>query len=190
MAAHIALGDLAAAEADAAAACALADPRIGAFLRTEQARLLLDRGHTAAATRVLPPTPATDAQLLAEILVERARLARLTGVTASALDLATKARASALEAVAPVPYFTAAVEQSQALDLMNDRKSAYAALTAAWGSLADLLGRDVARSWVEPCLFALRIRWGDAAFAAIKREHDARRRASLHDVGGSEGERR
>jgi tetratricopeptide (TPR) repeat protein len=189
MAAHIAMGELDAAETDTADACALADARIAGFLRTEQARLLLDGGHIAAATRALPSAPAADPQLRAEILVERARLARLAEDQKAAQTLATAARASALEAVVPVPYFAAAVEQSQALDALGDRPGAYAALTGAWGSLSQLLGRDVARSWVAPCLLALRLRWGGAAFAAVKAAHDARRRRELHESGGSQGER-
>src|ERR1700730_1314714 len=50
-AAHIAFGALAKAEADVASACALADPRVGGFLRVEHARLLLDADHAAEAAR-------------------------------------------------------------------------------------------------------------------------------------------
>ena len=175
----IAMGSLAAADADFATACGLADPRIAGFLRTEQAALLLDAGHAAAAARVLPSADQPDAQLRAEILVQRARLARFADDHAGAAAHATAARAAALEAVAPVPYFAASVELAQAMDGQDRREKAYAALTTAWGSLSDLLGCDVARSWVEPCLFALRLRWGDAGFAAVKNRHDARRRAEL-----------
>jgi hypothetical protein len=188
-AAHIALNELEAAEADTVAACALADTRTAGFLRTEQARLLLDAGHPAEAARVLPTPPTADAQLRAEILVEQARLARIARNAVHARDLAVEGRASALEGVAPVPYFAASVEQSQALDALGDRAGAYAALTSAWGSISDLLGREVASSWVEPCLLALRLRWGDAAFAAIKAAHDARRRAALQRADVSQGER-
>jgi hypothetical protein len=188
-AAHIALGELGAAEADTAAACALADPRIAAFLRTEQARLLLNAGHPAEAAGVLPAPSAADRQLRAEILVEQARLAHLAGNAAKARDLATDARTSALEAVAPVPYFAASVEQSQALDALGDRAGAYTALTSAWGSLSDLLGREIAQSWVEPCLLALRLRWGDGEFVAVKAAHDARRRAERQAAQESQGGR-
>ena len=83
-ASHIALDALPQAEADFAAACALADARIGGFLRTEHARLLLDAGHATEAARVLPSDDGGgDTQLRAEILVQRARLAR------TAADFAT-----------------------------------------------------------------------------------------------------
>ena len=176
-AAHVRLGDLDAARSDLDAACALAAPRIAGFLRTEHARLLIDAERFEAAARVLPAPPADDPQLRAEILVERARLARNDGDAGLARATATDARASALAAVAPVPYFAAAVEQSQAMDLLGDRAGAYAALTSAWGSLSDLMGAEVARAWVEPCLLALRIRWGEAGFATVKAAHDARRKA-------------
>jgi hypothetical protein len=177
MAAHTAFGALAAAEADVAAACALADARIGGFLRVEQARLLLDAGHAAKAARALPSEDLGDVQLRAEILVQRARLARGAGDIAAAGTHAAAAHDAALAAVAPVPYFAASVELAEAFDAQSDRLAAYTALAAAWGTLSDLLGRDVARSWVEPCLLALRLRWGDADFANVKAAHDAHRHA-------------
>jgi tetratricopeptide (TPR) repeat protein len=177
-AAHIRLGDLAAARGDVDAACALADGRMAGFLRTEQARLLIDAGRIEAARRALPPPPTDDPQLRAEILVERARLARSDGDGPLARATATDARASARSAVAPVPYFAAAVEQCEALDMLGDRPGAYEALTSAWGSLSDLLGAEVAKSWVEPCLLALKLRWGEAGFDAVKAAHDAGRKAA------------
>lgn len=179
---QIADGDYAAADTDFAAATDLASPRIAAFLRTEQARLLLDAGQADAAARVLPepdlPEPGlSDPQLLAEIEAQKARLARATGDVEAMRQHASAARSAALVAVAPVPYFTASVELAEAFDLLGRRTEAYTIMTTAWATLSDLLGSNLARSWIEPCLIALQLRWGDAQFSAVKQAHDARRRA-------------
>lgn len=182
-ASQIALGALAAADADVAAAGQLADSRIRDFLRAEQAKLLLDAGHPVEAARALPPANVPDAQLRAEILVQQARLDAVAGDARKAIADARAARAAAREALAPVPYFAAGVVLAQALDARGDHGGAYATLATTWGTLSDLLGPDVARSWVEPILLALRLVWGDAEFAAVKQRYDARRRAELgrHD---------
>ena len=174
---RIADGDYAAADTDFAAATDLALPRIAAFLRTEQARLLLDAGQADAAARVLPEPDLSDPQLLAEIEAQKARLARATGDVEAMRQHASAARSAALVAVAPVPYFTASVELAEAFDLLGRRTEAYTIMTTAWATLSDLLGSNVARSWIEPCLIALQLRWGDAQFSAVKQAHDARRRA-------------
>ncbi len=174
---RIAAGEYTAADSDFAQASDLASPRIAAFLRTEQSRLLLDAGEAEAAAGVLPEPDLSDLQLLAEVEAQKARLARVAGDFEGIRLHAIAARYAALRAVAPVPYFTAGVELAEALDLLGRRSEAYATLTTTWGTLSDLLGSNVARSWVEPCLLALRLRWGDAPFNDIKQAHDAQRRA-------------
>lgn len=174
---RLATGDYAAADSDFAAACQLASPRIGSFLRAEQSRLLFDAGQTDASARVLPEPNMADPQLVAEIEAQNARLSRITGDIAEARKHAIAARSAALTAVAPVPYFTASVELAEALDVLGRCAEVYAVLATTWATLSDLLGSGVAQSWVEPCLLAMRLRWGDAEFNAVKQAHDARRRA-------------
>lgn len=179
---RIADSEYEAADSDFAAAAELASPRIAAFLRTEQSRLLMDAGQADAAARVLPEPDRSDPQLLAEIEAEKARLAQAAGDVEGMRQHALAARSAALNAVAPVPYFTASVELAEAFDFLGRRSEAYTTLTTAWGTLSDLLGSNVARSWVEPCLIALRLRWGNAEFNAVKQAHDARRRVE-REVG-------
>lgn len=171
-----------AAAADFDAACALAAPRIAAFLRTEHARLLSNAGAYDAARAALPPPVPGDAQLCAEIGVEHARLERAAGHWEAARIAAREARANALDAIAPVPYFAASVESAELFDALGQRADAYGSLASAWVTLADLLGEPVAKSWVEPCLLALRLRWGDAGFFDAKRTHDDRRRAQRNEA--------
>ncbi|WP_321963642.1 hypothetical protein [Paraburkholderia sp. J7] len=178
----IAEGEFAGAAADFDAACALAGPRIAAFLQTEHARLLSNAGAFDAVRNVLPLPDPNDAQLTAEVAVEHARLERAAGHWDAARLAAGEARAKALEAVAPVPYFASSVELAEVFDALGQRVDAYTSLATACATLSDLLGPDVARSWVEPCLLALRLRWGDADFAAVKREHDGRRRAQSREA--------
>jgi hypothetical protein len=173
---YIGVGELSRAAADFAESCGLADERVAGFLRAEQARLLLDHGYAAEAASALLAADVADPHLRAEILTLQARMARESGDAATARDRALTARAAALEAVAPVAYFAASVELAEALDAAGLRVDAYTALATAWGTLSDLLGRDLANSWVEPCLLAFRLRWSDAAFAEAKAAHDARRR--------------
>jgi tetratricopeptide (TPR) repeat protein len=114
--------------------------------------------------------------LLAEILVLRAKIARARGNAPEALDYALRSRQAALEAVAPVTYFAASVEVAESHQAQNDFTDAYGTLTTAWATLSDVLGRDTARSWVEPCLLACQIRWGEEVFEKAKNEYEARRR--------------
>src|ERR1700730_10852383 len=71
--------------------------------------------------RALPSDDVDDLQLRAEILVQRARLARGAGDIAVARTHATAAHDAALAAVAPVPYFPARVELAEALDAARVR---------------------------------------------------------------------
>ena len=165
---RIASGDYAGAESDFTEACELAYPRIAVLLRVEQSRLLLDAGALDAAAMALPAPTAPDSQLLAELEVQKARLARATGNAAEARKHAAAARSAALSAVAPVPYFTASVELAESLDLLGERAESYTVLATTWSKLSELLGPGVARSWVEPCLLTLQLRWGEAEFNSIK----------------------
>ena len=174
------LGQFDQAEADLRRACALSDTATALRLRAQHAGRLLDLGELQRAADALPPAEVTqDAQTRAMLLTQQARLARLSGDIDAARRHAEAARVAAREAVAPLPYFTASVELAEAFDAAGDRPHSCGALATAWATLSDLLGREVARSWVEPCLFALRLRWGDEAFAAARQAHDAARRAVL-----------
>lgn len=117
--------------------------------------------------------------LASERLLLMARLQLAGGCFGEAVGSARQARSRALEAVAPLSYYGAAVALAEGLDHMGMRTDAYAALATAWVTLGDLLGREVAESWVAPILEAYRMKWGAPAFAAAKAEHDARRKAAL-----------
>ena len=55
-------------------------------------------------------------------------------------------------------------------------------LATAWVTLGDVLGRDVAESWVAPILEAYRMKWGSEGFATAKAQHDARRKAAIRSA--------
>jgi len=185
---RVALGQTEAAGTDFDEAYALLaaarDVDTALFVRIEQAALLLQYDDTSGARRVLAAlgenmaASATSAHLRAELGVLRARLARADGDMAKAADDARQARAAALEANAPVSYFAAAVELAHALQAQGDRSGTYSALATAWATISDALGKDVARSWVEPCLLAYKVYWGDEAFQRAKAEYEAERRAA------------
>lgn len=171
------------ADADFGAACNLAeDATMAGFLRAEQARLLLDRGDADGAAHALPLGDSADAHLRAETRVVRARLASVNGDARGAGEHAVAARAAALEAIAPIPFLAASIQLAEALDAQGARAESYSVLATAWATLSDLLGADVARSWIEPVLEALRLRWGDDAFARAKQVHDDTRRAATGTV--------
>jgi tetratricopeptide (TPR) repeat protein len=155
------------------------------FVRVEQAGRLLQYGHVAPADRVADNIKAdlenesASPHLLAELYVLRARLARAVGKLPTAADYAGRARQAALDAVAPVSYFAAAVELAEALEGQGDRIGAYGILATAWVTLADLLGQETAGSWVEPCMLGYKIRWGDPAFLQAKAGYEAQRREAL-----------
>ncbi len=155
---------------------------LAGFVRTEQARLLLDHGQAEEAERALTQLadeiggPPEDQHLLAELLVARARMARAGGRAEEALTAAGDARTAALAAVAPMVYFAASVELAEAQDALDRRTEAYGTLATALVTLGDVLDLDVARSWVEPVLHALRVRWGVDAFAQARAQYERRRR--------------
>lgn len=120
-----------------------------------------------------------DAQLASERLLLAARLQVGCECFAEAVNLAQMARSKALDAVAPLSYYGAAVVLAEAFEGSGRHADAYAALATAWATLGDLLGNDVAESWVAPIIEAYRLKWGGEGFAAAKAEHDSRRRAAL-----------
>ncbi len=120
--------------------------------------------------------------LASERLLLIARLALANGRFAAAAESARLARASALEAVAPLSYYAAAVALAEAFEGMGRHTDAYAALATAWATLGDVLGRDVAESWVAPILEAYRMKWGAEGFATAKAQHDARRKAAIRSA--------
>jgi hypothetical protein len=166
------------AEEDLERACAIADEAVAWRLRAQHASRLIDRGSAERAARLLPPDgqAIADPMARAMLAVQQARLARQSGALDRARSWASEARSAAREAIAPLPYFTGSVELAEICDEAGDRSAAYAALTSCWATLSDLLGRETARSWIEPCLLALQLRWGDAAFAAVKQAHDEARK--------------
>jgi len=98
---------------------------------------------------------------------------------ASALDFADRARAHALEAVAPVQYVTAFSGVAEAANRLGDRQGAYNSLATGLITLAELIGMDEARSAVEPLVDGLRRQWGDEAFLAVKSAWEQQRREAL-----------
>lgn len=96
-----------------------------------------------------------------------------------AMTFAQTARIHALEAVAPLPYISAAVTISQLAEATGDRLAAYEALAVGWVTVSDLLGREVARSMFEPKLLELCDRWGIEIFKDVKSTYEEQRREQL-----------
>jgi tetratricopeptide (TPR) repeat protein len=187
-AAHLALGQVNRAASDfdeAAQAIAAVDPELPLWVRLEQADLLRESGRAHESEQVLRPIEAAcrdkvpSAWLRAELCVQQARLARTRGQLDATLDLARKARATALDAVAPLTYFAASAELAETLRLQNDLPGAYGTLATAWATLGDLLGEETARSWVEPCLLAYQLSWGESAFQQARAAYESQRRVAL-----------
>ena len=155
------------------------------FVRTEEASSLLDAGYCDESKQIIDelechvPVEERTSHLAAEIFLARARQERAAGRFPSASDFARRARDAALEAVAPVTYFSAGAELAAALDAAGERVAAYGALASAWVTLADLLGGEAARSWVEPCLVAYQLKWGTDDFAETKSRYETIRRAEM-----------
>jgi tetratricopeptide (TPR) repeat protein len=174
-AARIATGDLAGFTADYDEAAS--EAKTAGFVRVEQAEQLAQYGQAVEAARIIESlSEPRDAHLEAEALVLRARLLRQAGRLDEAMQYASRAREFALEAVAPLSYFKSAAELAEAYEAKSDRVSAYGVLATAWATLGDLLGQDVARSWVEPILIAYQFKWGPETFAAAKQAYEDRRR--------------
>ena len=163
---------------DRAFACASTGSQ--GFIRTEQAGGLIEEGYFSEAANLLENIgDQSDPHLRAEKLVLKAKIADLNGQFDSAIEFAGEARLSALEAVAPVPYFAASVELAEVLQAVGQHSQAYGALARAQATLSDLLGNDVAASWVEPCLLGFQIRWGEAKFHEARQTYQAHRRQIL-----------
>ena len=154
-------------------------------MRIEQAELLWRYERIDETERVVTRLEAdlaraeVSSHLLAELLVLRARLARAGGETTKALDYARRSRDSALQATAPVSYLAASVEMAESFQSRGDYADAYGTLATAWATLSDLLGNDTARSWIEPCLIAYQVRWGEVGFQHAKSGYESQRRARL-----------
>lgn len=152
-----------------------------AWIDIEHAQTACAMGEADHARRVLArPRVLARAESDAHLRAERERAlgdcAWSEGQADVAEQAATRAIDAALLAVAPVSFFGASVTLARAADARSDRAAAYRVLASAWVTLADLLGSDVAASWVAPVLEAFRATWGSQAFATVKSEHDRLRR--------------
>ncbi len=107
------------------------------------------------------------------LLVAAEALNRRDGTAATAA--ADTARTHALAANAPTSYIGAAITIAELAESAGDRLKAYEALAVGWATLADLLGRDLARMTFEPKLREMRDRWGAAAFDDVKKTYEASR---------------
>ena len=113
----------------------------------------------------------------ARVALVNARLAHHGGDLLAALQFAGEARDLSLRATQPVSYLASAGIASELHAASGDRVAAYGVLATAWVTLGDLLGRDVAASWVKPLLLSCAAKWGDVAFAKAKAAYEAARRA-------------
>ena len=97
------------------------------------------------------------------------------------LTLALRARQEALAGTSATAYLGATRALATRYDADGNRAAAYEALAVGWVTLADLLGPDLARQAFQPQLLELHGRWGAEAFAAIRREYEARRQADIKE---------
>lgn len=179
-AAYLAMRQIEPASRDFDEAYRLLPKELAGFVRAEQAGLLAQYGYVQEAEHALEGIEAdSNPHLRAEMLVMRARLARAGGRTDEALVHAGRARDDALQAVAPLSYFAASVEMAEAFEARGDRTNAYGTLATAWATLGDLLGEDVAGSWIEPILLAYQLKWSEEAFLQAKRQYEASRRSEI-----------
>lgn len=187
-AANIALSRISEADMDFAEAARLLaagdQNELPAFVRLEQAELLLNDGYAREADPVIATLAQTLPQaasphLSAEMLAVQSHLARAAGRVREAADLAASARKHALQAVAPLSYFKASVSLAESLQELNELERAYGIYATTWVTLSDVVGKDVARSWVEPCLLVFQMRWGTEAFEQAKRGYEERRRQAM-----------
>lgn len=160
------------------------DPLAAAWIELEQANCARGAGALEHAQQLvegpgLLRLAGEVPHLASERLLIAARLQAGCGCFCEAAELARRARKKALEALAPLSYYGAAVVLAEALEARARRSEAYATLATAWVTLGDLLGNEVAESWVAPIIEAYRMKWGAAGFAAAKSAHDSRRRAEM-----------
>jgi tetratricopeptide (TPR) repeat protein len=183
--AHSLAGDHASAALaaeEAAAQYAIAGHAAGATrARIENATALVAAGLASAATTAIAEarTAAPDDHgALAELdLLESARALTSRDPT-RALQLAQSARQHALDGGALLPYVAAAIAIAELLEHANDRVGAYRSLAVGWVTAGDKIGNDLAGSIFRAPLEALRTRWGQAEFDAVKADYYARRQRS------------
>lgn len=171
-------------DADTASALLLQLGESGTALRVliEVATALQQRKETEAANclqqkAVEVAERANDHSALADLCLLEATQAIEQRDIPRAITAARSARTHALEAVAPLPYISAAVAISQLAETTGNHLAAYEALVVGWATVSDLLGQEVARSMFEPQLLNLRARWGSQLFNEVKLAYEARRRS-------------
>jgi tetratricopeptide (TPR) repeat protein len=154
---------------------------VAAFVLIEYANRLFEAGHFLSqdeAERLdACASETTDAHLKGEYELLLCRIARSRGELQEAESFAQTSRAHALQAVAPLTYFSAGMQLADMLQMTQRYARSYAVLATTWATLSDLLGNDVAASWVEPILQGYRASWGEAVFHQAKSEYEAQRRA-------------
>ena len=183
--ARVASGDAAGAAADLRAAtklhAELGDAESALRARVDEVAYLHAGGRPEQSARL-----AGAARRAAEAAGDHRALADLDLLAATrALDrrdvprarqAAGTAREHALAATDPMLYLGAAVAVAELAEIAGDRVAAYESLAVGLVTLADLLGRDLARQCFEPPLLAQRERWGADGFASAKGAYEARRR--------------
>ena len=152
----------------------------------EEATAFRHAGLFAEAERIVrramdPALQADDHAALADLHLLLAAQALDRRDAAGAMASAQAARTQALAANAPTSYIGAALAIAQLAESAGNRLGAYEALAVGWVTLADLLGRDLARMTFEPKLKEMRERWGATAFDEVKTTHEAHRQRSASD---------
>lgn len=143
-----------------------------------------DAAHAALATARSWAVQSGDPSVRAQVDAVAGSAALAAGDLTRARDLLTAARDGALAALDAGTYLAASAGLAMAAEQLGDRQAAYATLTSAWVTIADLLGREVAVAAVRPQLLGLRERWGGPEFAAVKEAHDALRRSAAAAAPG------
>lgn len=152
-----------------------------AAARVEAASALTAAGLAGPAARAVDDARAAagdDPAALADLALLDSARALAAGHAEQALAHAREARAFALRGDSIVAYFGAAVAIAALLDHAGDRAGAYDSLAVGWVTAADRIGEAAAAALFSPRLTELRIRWGDAAFVAVKQAYYAERRRS------------
>lgn len=93
-----------------------------------------------------------------------------------ALMKAQKSQKYALKAVEATSYIGATIAISNLSERLANHLEAYESLVVGWVTLADLLGRDLAKATFKPQLLGLRKKWGDDTFFSVKTEYEASKR--------------
>jgi hypothetical protein len=162
----------------------LGDPHEALQARVEESVYLQAASDRGAAARVAGAARrvaarAGDHATLADLdLLEAARALERRDLR-GALAAARRARRESLAADDPMRYTGAALAVAELAEVAGEREAAYESLAVGLVTLADRLGRELARLVFEPPLIAQRERWGASAFAAVKGAYEQRRRAEL-----------